>query len=625
MAKIPEQVGKYKILSLLGSGGTSIVYLGLHPTLKRKVVLKKLNLRGKKSFYERFLQEAALMMDLNHDNIVKVYDHFKEGSRHYMVMEFVEGASLDRIVEETGPLAPDTVRYVLRCCARALEYIHERNIIHRDIKPSNIFISSEGKVKLGDFGIAMLEEPGGADVERPILGTPSYMAPEQFSTRGRITPRTDIYALGVSCYELLTGLKLFDGDSLEELREAVLRGHHAPLLSLWRRFGFILWRVVRRSVSRFPLLRYPDAASYFRALRSFRANDRASEEDLSLRIGLLPPPGAGKHQMPGRGGGRPLPPPGLSGLLEPPARPLPVKRILFVFMVLLFLGGTAASVKSGLFFRLFMADRMGAFTVKVGSEERTGLSTAGTMEIYREKDGKLKTLGEEMLDQDEADIHYRASGFYRVRMEWGNRIQWKSFYLPPLSREKNGVVLLFQAPPIRQNPLRLTVRLTDAFSTAEIPNAAETVSLAAEGEWKPLAGGALLLSGHPYLLRFAVPGYCETVLELNTDFYEDEVVLDIALMPQSGSLSVGHNLEKLSLRVNGKKRLRREDGTINRFGLLDMEGEKWNLRPGVYQLHWSGDGWSEDQKLTIRGGETVLYRITSGLDGKPRFEINRKQ
>ena len=141
MSKAPEEIGKYKILSCLGTGGTSTVYSATHPTLKRKVVLKKLNLRGKRLYYERFRQEAALMMDLNHDNIVRVFDHFKEGSKHYIVMEFVEGCSLDEILKKGGALPAGTCRLILCSCCRALEYIHSRNIIHRDINHTSVLTS----------------------------------------------------------------------------------------------------------------------------------------------------------------------------------------------------------------------------------------------------------------------------------------------------------------------------------------------------------------------------------------------------------------------------------------------------------------------------------------------------
>ncbi len=624
MAKIPEQVGKYKILSLLGSGGTSIVYLGLHPTLKRKVVLKKLNLRGKKSFYDRFLQEAALMMDLNHDHIVKVYDHFKEGSRHYMVMEFVEGASLDRIVEESGPLSPDTVRYILRCCARALDYIHGRNIIHRDIKPSNIFISSDGKVKLGDFGIAMLDDPAEAepDADRPILGTPSYMAPEQFSAKRRLGPRTDIYALGVSCYELLTGRKLFEGNSLSELQEAVMRGRHAALMPLWGRYGFSMWRVVRRSIFRIPLLRFSGAAAFGKALRSFRMNEEAAAEDLSRRIGILPHPVSGRKC--GGAGMRPGPPPGLSGLLEPPPRHFPLRRILLLFMALLFLAGSFASVKSGLFFRLFMSGKMGAFSIVIENEGSSRSFPPERVELFKIGKKGLFSSGGSRLSLRESGLRYRESGFYRIRIEWGNRVQWRSFYLPPFVDKREGLALVFTAPPFRQNPVALKVHLKNALGS-EMLSSEGGVYLSSEKGWEPLADDSLLLSGNSYLLGFSVPGYEEQTLELDLDFYENEVFLDVELMPLSGHLAVQHNLEKLSLKVNGKRQLRREDGSVNKFGTLNMEENDWDMSPGVYQLTWSGNGWSQEQKLTVRSGETVLYRIIPEGDGEVRFDINRER
>jgi hypothetical protein len=301
-----------------------------------------------------------------------------------------------------------------------------------------------------------------------------------------------------------------------------------------------------------------------------------------------------------------------------------VRKVVISLMALLFLAGSVASYRSGLLFRLFMADRMGAFSVVIDTEGRGDSFTYGKMELFREKEGSLSSLGTYRPSPGEGRLSYRESGLYRMRLEWGNRVEWRSFFLPPLDDESGGVSLRFTAPPLRKSPVSLTVDLYDAVSGEPVRNKG-AVFISSDKGWEPLAEDSLLLSGDSYLLGFSVPGYEEQSLALDLDFYEDEVFLDIELIPQSGHLSVQHNLEKLSLRVNGKKRLRREDGSVNRFGSLNLEGNLWDLSPGVYRLDWSGSGWSQEQKLTIRGGETVVYRIMPDEEEGVRFEINRKR
>lgn len=620
MAKIPEQIGKYKILSLLGSGGSSIVYLGLHPTLKRKVVLKKLNLRGKKSFYERFVQEAALMMDLNHDHIVKVYDHFKEGSRHYMVMEFVEGASLDQIIEQSGPLQRETIRYVLRCCCKALGYIHSRNIIHRDIKPSNIFISSRGEVKLGDFGIAMLDNPDENESagENSILGTPSYMAPEQFNPNGKITARTDIYALGVSYFELLTGQKLFYGESLEELKQAVLRGRHVPLYSVLRDYGFSSWRIIRRSTFRAAIFRYRRSESVLRALTGFRMNDSLSIEELSHRTG-----GAGKSKG------------GMTGSLQKSfdlADVIGQKRKgsavvpLLIFSIILVLGlGSAAVWKTAALYKYILPQRYGSFTLSIIAKEQGESFPFESLQLYSGSEAEGEVFQKE--DLKDSRIFYKKSAYYKLMIRWGNRVEWLSFYLPPLSVQESPRKIELHAPALISQPVDLRLSVKDALTGEALDFDDSLFIQNSGGEWLPFRDGGMIFSGERYHFKLAVPGYYERSFSRTLNFYENELLLNEELLPLPGELIVHHNLEHLILEVNGHKRL--YDGgaeaSVHRFGSLNMEGESWLLAPGVYQLQWSGRFTEQRQKLTVRSGEIVVYRITSGKQGQPVFGMDRKE
>ncbi|MDC7239046.1 MAG: serine/threonine-protein kinase [Spirochaetales bacterium] len=611
MAKVPEKIGKYKILSILGSGGSSIVYLGLHPTLKRKVVLKKLNLRGKKSFYDRFVQEAALMMDLNHDHIVKVYDHFKEGSRHYMVMEFVEGASLDQL--SGHPLSPETVRYVLVCCCRALGYIHSRNIIHRDIKPSNIFISRKGEVKLGDFGIAKMTVEDETPEAAPIVGTPAYMAPEQFNPRGRITPATDIYALGVSYYELLTGEKLFYAETLEELREDVLKGRRPSLFPLFKNYGPLVWWHIRRSVFRKPFLRYSGGRAMGRALSTFKTNDALCIEELISRID-------GKTASGQRG-------PARKGASLSDVMGMGKKRSWGRLSALLAAGllvfALAASLQTGLFYRLFLADSYGAFVIDqdVSGE---GIFPLDSVQLYRENGNHGKALKPGSLK--EPRVFYRKSGSYTLEVRRGNRVEWKSFYLPPLAVRNEIRILTLESPPLISEPVSLRLNVKDGLTGVPLEGEERLYIRDPHGGWVPFSDGIVLFSGEEYSFKLSVPGYYEKEFTKALEFYENELFIHAELIPLPGKLVILHNLDQLSLKINGKRSLLSSGEDKLHFGSLDIDGEEWLLDPGVYRISWKGNGWKQDQKLTVRSGEIVVYRIIPGAgdDKLPVFEMDRR-
>jgi serine/threonine protein kinase len=208
-AKIPESIGKYKVRELLAQGGMGAVYAAEHPTLERTVIIKKLTLRGSADVRERFRREAQIMMDLRNDAIVDVYDHFREGSFYYIVLEYVDGVSLDRLIRERRYLPERIAILILREAARGLAYAHGRNVVHRDIKPANILVSTAGEVKIVDFGIATIHGIEGHESELTregmTLGTPSYMAPEQFQSSRSVDRRADIYSLGIVWYEMVTG------------------------------------------------------------------------------------------------------------------------------------------------------------------------------------------------------------------------------------------------------------------------------------------------------------------------------------------------------------------------------------------------------------------------------------
>jgi serine/threonine-protein kinase len=203
------RLGRYVDLVLLGQGGMGAVYKGRDPDLDRKVAIKVV-LDSTEDFVERFRREAKAVARLQHPNIVQVYDFGQDEAGHpYFVMELVEGRPLDQLLSERGRFSAAEVASVLSQAAAGLQAAHDAGIIHRDIKPSNLILDDKGKVKLVDFGIARLENSAMLTTPSSLLGTPTYMSPEQVAGKP-VDGRTDLYSLGISCFHLLSGSPPFE-------------------------------------------------------------------------------------------------------------------------------------------------------------------------------------------------------------------------------------------------------------------------------------------------------------------------------------------------------------------------------------------------------------------------------
>jgi eukaryotic-like serine/threonine-protein kinase len=205
---------RYEMGSPLGKGGMAHVYRGTDRVLDRTVAIKVLSGKyaGDDSFVTRFRREAQAAAGLNHANIVGVYDTGDEGQMHYIVMEYVEGETLGDVLRRDGRLHPERAAAIAAEVATALHAAHEKGLVHRDVKPGNVMIDREGQVKVVDFGIARAAADDTLTQTGLVLGTASYLSPEQAQGLP-VDARSDIYSLGCVLYEMLTGRPPFDGDT----------------------------------------------------------------------------------------------------------------------------------------------------------------------------------------------------------------------------------------------------------------------------------------------------------------------------------------------------------------------------------------------------------------------------
>jgi serine/threonine-protein kinase len=248
MSLIGKNVGNYQIKAKLGEGGMGAVYLGEHPLIGKRVAVKVLleELSSKEDIVQRFFNEAKAVNDIGHQNIVDIVDFGKMKSTDaagadivYFIMEFLDGESLAARLRRTGLSFKETIHVMQQCCS-ALAASHAKGIVHRDLKPENLYLCPRGNdknfVKILDFGIAKLtgDTPGQSHKTRTglVIGTPTYMSPEQCEGKGHIDHRSDVYSLGVVMYELLTGRVPFPGDGFGEILVAHLTRNPDPPRSL---------------------------------------------------------------------------------------------------------------------------------------------------------------------------------------------------------------------------------------------------------------------------------------------------------------------------------------------------------------------------------------------------------
>jgi eukaryotic-like serine/threonine-protein kinase len=276
------KVGNYEVKQKLGEGGMGAVYLAVHPNIGKRVALKVLHpeFSSNEDVIARFFNEAKAVNDIQHPNIVDIIDYGEMPSLGggqkvvYFIMEFLAGDSLAKLVHDQAPLAPERAQMIAIQIADALAASHRHGIVHRDLKPDNVMISvrRDGRdfVKVLDFGIAKLtgDQPGSRRTRTGIvMGTPAYMSPEQCEGRGQVDLRTDIYALGILLYEMLTGQVPFRGEGYGEVlvqhmtqvprKPSTIRGVIPPHLEA----------VCMKALEKRPSDRYADMDQFMRALQ----------------------------------------------------------------------------------------------------------------------------------------------------------------------------------------------------------------------------------------------------------------------------------------------------------------------------------------------------------------------
>ena len=263
-------IGRYHVLEELGRGGMGIVYKGFDPLIGRTVALKTISLAADdpeaRDLRERLYREAGAAGILTHPNIVTIYDVIEHGSTVAVAMEFVEGQTLKSIINDRGPLPVDEALGILHDICEALDFASSRGIVHRDIKPANIHVTPKGRAKVMDFGIARLSATSQMTRSGAVIGSPSYMSPEQ--VRGlTVDGRSDLFSAAVVFYEMITRERPFGGTDIATTMYRIVHEPPTPAWSVNARIGKPLNNVLERALAKNPADRYESGADLVAELR----------------------------------------------------------------------------------------------------------------------------------------------------------------------------------------------------------------------------------------------------------------------------------------------------------------------------------------------------------------------
>lgn len=529
--KKTKSIGKYPVIKTLKKGGMGVIYLAKHPTLNRNVVIKKLTFRGSKEIKERFKREAELMMDLKSDHIVNVYDHFKVGSTHYLVQEYIDGLSLDEVIKRDGKLSSIDIGIIAFDIAKALKYIHGKGVIHRDIKPGNILLDKSGHGRLTDFGIASLGVDDDIDKNSSLefLGTPTYMPPEQIDNFQSCDEKGDIYSFGVVLYEMLTGLKPFMGNFSPKLLKDIKKGRFYRIKKMNKQADKFLASISKKSMSRKRSSRYNSFAEIISKLTIFIKRNRPQVKRERISELVL-----GEHKNSTS----------FRTFMESSIKEREKKRKVFRKRVLLGISGSifilffTSLLYLGYGHRFFNSNKYGSLILSIESDS---YPKRGRIKIYDSSMKEMKKVYT-LVKTDKnlyssSDINLK-SGWYRVISDnSGIRAVSSVFISPYRTRSYNIVPINLDKDMVK--PLDISYSIKDKISGEDI-----TEKVIYTLDKKPL-------SGESVEIVFKADSYYNNSFIIDTRVNDREINIVGELIPKKGkfNLTIG-KANYYDLRIN---------------------------------------------------------------------------
>jgi len=598
------------------------------------------------------------MIDFRTEHIVPVYDHFKVGSSYYIVMEYVDGTSLDQLIEESGGLSNEAALLIFSEICRGLKYAHDKDVIHRDIKPANILLSKQGAVKLTDFGIATskeAEEEGLTKVGM-TLGTPAYMSPEQIADTSKVDKRADIYSLGVMFYEMLTGKKPFPSRFAPDVIDRINRGIYVNPRKINPTIPRAFIRIIKRTMNRKLNKRYKDLGQVLKILKKYTKKYRSQREINSdikrylegAQITLPTAMKVGKKRH--RRGGI------LIGV-----------TVGLAVLTVLFISGWFCYYR-GYYYEVFKAGEYGRIeiTATIPKEyfKETRLiyayallqSQEASEDKEREYHYRLtpqrerllfpawwKEEGSEEMEQLlTTGVLYLPAGGYELELYLENQKHFKRFYLYPRVIQKQRLdteekrQLNFRIA--RSAPKQITInhRVSDSETGRALYDIAD-ISFYFEDQdrwidWKYYYSKerlrryleSTLKSGEWYRFRYRAPAYYEVETKFYVESNLDSVQVDIGLVKKAGSFVIASDHEGLEILIDNRKEsyLGEQIKEFVSYGDT-IEGEKMYMLPeGSYTLTvGKGSKVVQNAQFRIVSGKTTIVQVSYDV-GEKSIELN---
>ncbi len=634
MARIPLKIGKYRVLSLVGEGGMGAVYKAEHPTLKRNVIIKKLTLTSSRDFAERFKREASIMMDFRNEHIVQVFDHFKEGKAFYIVMEFVDGITLEDLIEKKRLLSDEAAMLIFTEICRALKYAHDHQVIHRDIKPANILISKSGVVKLVDFGVsATLEEADedGLTKAGMTIGTPSYLAPEQIANARNRDKRSDIYSMGVMLYEMVIGKKPFRGGFTPEVIARIEKGKYTPPGKINPKVKPVVRKVIKKAMHHKVRKRYQDLgfviARFAKYLKKYR-----DQSDINNAIKRCLENKENSEIAPKK--------------RKPAAFSSNLLRFFALAIVLLALigGGVFWARQQGYHYEYLYPNEFGALrlVVKMRKGHKTLEQNYIEAVLYSEENDRLLKQKNVVFNfKEDTQIRskyfftltsqkiYLKEGIYKILLYAENEQYRENFYLSPRSLQKSKLgssgyrEIAFSVgthPP--KLPVQLICRIADMRTGRLLTESAE-ISAFLNGKWVDWQDLTLdndqkksFTSSRKYRFRFKHQRYYTKFYQVTVRPEQSVLTLNMKMVPLPGELRLKTNTSDVVVLLNNSAFY--IDGGKNqkyqRIPPLTLDFQKLILTPGEYYLTAKKKNMlfkesSSTRKIQIQSGQKLYLSI----------------
>ncbi|MBN2400919.1 MAG: serine/threonine protein kinase [Spirochaetes bacterium] len=636
MSPETNMVGKYLITAKIAEGGMGAIYKAKHPTLNRTVILKRLTLKKNAAITERFKREAELMMDFRNDNIVQVYDHFKEGNSYYIAMEYVDGVSLGDLIDKKRYIPNEIAVLIFREICKALKYAHDKTVIHRDIKPENVLISKEGEIKLTDFGIATSKdtEDDGLTSAGMTLGTPAYMSPEQISDTKAVDNRADIYSMGVVLYKMVTGKTPFPSNFTPDAIAQINRGEYTFPRKINPRVSPLLQKIIKKAMHHKVKKRYKDLQHIIDIFSKELKKKYKEQETINntIKAYLL---GKDVETIVKVKTSRTM---GKTVKTAATAVSSNIfKIIITVIIVALVLAGcTFFAYYKGMHYEYLKANEYGALTVavKIREKEKNPENNYVSAFLYESAGKGYKQVdnisfdfqaenenGSKFIILKSKKLYLKTSG-YLLHVNYGNVNFQKDFYLSPRQVQKANKDMVdsekieFFYRTIPRLPLTVYYKVIDSSSKSDISNDID-FSIYVYKKWmswkdfiKHKNYNDILVTGTTHRFLFKKDGYYSSFRKVYVEPDHPVLTMEVDLTPIPGELIVRSNYISPEVLLNNSPYYL-SGGNYRKYIKIEPRKNEHRmlLSPGDYFLTVKKSGLTKTIKTSVETNKSARILI----------------